>query len=139
MTPPLSTTSLKTPQTTFSRNLSMKLSLVINLLSLTHVISTQIDLSFEVTEIYRKIIHALKTDIKHTVLAVRCLQLAIKYLLFSCVISHLTKNNKSIADYTLPALCTPVTPFPPTGDVAYRQHDGEGPSHGHRQHAPRIW
>jgi len=28
--------------------------------------------------------------------------------------------NKAIVDYTSPALCTPVTPFPPIGDVAYR-------------------
>ena len=29
-------------------------------------------------------------------------------------------------------------PFPPIGDAAYRQHPGEGPSHGHRQNAPKI-
>jgi len=32
-----------------------------------------------------------------------------------------TTNNKAIVDYTLPALYTPVTPFPPIGDVAFRQ------------------
>ena len=30
-------------------------------------------------------------------------------------------------------------PFPLIGDVAYRQHAGGGPSHGHRQHTYRIW
>ena len=29
-------------------------------------------------------------------------------------------------------------PFPPTGDAAYRQHTGGGPSNGHRQHAQKI-
>jgi len=29
--------------------------------------------------------------------------------------------NKAIVDYTSPALCTPVTPIPPTGDAAYHQ------------------
>jgi len=29
-------------------------------------------------------------------------------------------GNKAIVDYTSPALCTPVTPFPPIGDAAYR-------------------
>jgi len=43
--------------------------------------------------------------------------------------------NKAIVDYTSPALCTPVTPFPPIGDAAYRQHAGGGPSRGHKQHA----
>jgi len=28
-------------------------------------------------------------------------------------------------------------PFPPTGDAAYRQHAGKGPSHGHRQYAQK--
>jgi len=46
--------------------------------------------------------------------------------------------NKAIVDYTLPALCIPVTPFPPIGDAAYRQHAGGGPSHGYRQHAKKI-
>jgi len=41
-------------------------------------------------------------------------------------------------DYTSRALCTPVTPFPQMGDAAYRQHGGEGPSHGHSQHAQTI-
>jgi len=31
------------------------------------------------------------------------------------------KNNKAIVDYTLHALCTPFTPFPPIGDAACRQ------------------
>jgi len=43
-------------------------------------------------------------------------------------------SDKAIVDYTSPALCTPVTPFPPIGDAAYRQHAGGGLSHGHRQH-----
>jgi len=36
-------------------------------------------------------------------------------------------HNKAIVDYTSPALCTPVTPFPSIGDAAYRQHAGGGP------------
>jgi len=36
-------------------------------------------------------------------------------------------------------LCTPVTPFPSIGNAAYRQRAGTGPSHGHRQHAQKIW
>jgi len=44
-------------------------------------------------------------------------------------------HNKAI---TSPALCTPVTPFPPTGDAAYRQRVGGGPSHGRGQHAQKI-
>jgi len=28
-------------------------------------------------------------------------------------------------------------PFPPTGDAAYRQRSGQGPSHGHVQHAEK--
>jgi len=48
-------------------------------------------------------------------------------------------GNKAIVDYTSPALYTPVTPFSPIGDAAYReQHSGEGPSHGHRQHVLKI-
>ena len=47
-------------------------------------------------------------------------------------------NKANDVDYTSPALCTPVTPFPPIGDAAYRQHAGGGPSHGHRQHAQII-
>ena len=43
-----------------------------------------------------------------------------------------------IVDYSSPALCTPITPFPPIGDAAYREHAGGGPSHGHRQHAQKI-
>ena len=46
-------------------------------------------------------------------------------------------RNKAIVDYTLPALCTSVTPFPPIGDAAYHQHAG-GPSHRHRQHAQKF-
>jgi len=48
------------------------------------------------------------------------------------------RRNKAIVDYTSPVLCTSVTPFPPIGDAAYRQHAGAGPSHGHRQHAQKI-
>ena len=44
-------------------------------------------------------------------------------------------HNKTMVGYTSSALCTPVIPFPPIGDTAYRQHAGGGPSHGHRQHA----
>jgi len=42
-------------------------------------------------------------------------------------------------DYISPALCIPVTPFPPIGDAACRQRAGGGPSHGHRQHAQKVW
>jgi len=49
-----------------------------------------------------------------------------------------TKTNKVIVDYTSPALCIPVSPFPPTGDAAYCQRPGRGPSHGHRLHAQII-
>jgi len=53
---------------------------------------------------------------------------------------RLIKNtNKAITDYTLPALCAPVTPFPLIDYAAYRQRAGGGPSHGHRQHAQKIW
>jgi len=45
--------------------------------------------------------------------------------------------NKAIVDYTSPALCTPVTPFPPIGDAAY-QHTRGGRSHRHRQHAQKF-
>jgi len=53
---------------------------------------------------------------------------------------RVTDYNKAIAivDYTSPALCTSVTPFPPIGDAAYRQHAGGGPSHGHGQHAQKV-
>ena len=30
-------------------------------------------------------------------------------------------------------------PLPPIGEAAYRQHAEGGPSHGHRQHAQKIW
>jgi len=51
----------------------------------------------------------------------------------------ITKDtNKAIVDYTSPALCTPVTPFQPIGDAAYRQHAEGGPSQGHRQHAQNV-
>jgi len=43
-----------------------------------------------------------------------------------------------MVDYTSPALCAPVTPFPPTGDAAYRQHAGGGTSHGYRQQAQKF-
>jgi len=46
--------------------------------------------------------------------------------------------NKTIVDYTSPALCTPVAPFPAIGDAAYRQPARGGPSHGHRQHAQKF-
>jgi len=52
--------------------------------------------------------------------------------------NHKTFANKAIVGYTSPALCTPVTPFPPIGDAAYRQPIGGGPSHGHRQHAEKF-
>jgi len=39
---------------------------------------------------------------------------------------------------TSPAVCTPVTPFPPIGDAAYRQHAGGEPSHRHRQHEQKF-
>jgi len=45
---------------------------------------------------------------------------------------------KAIVDYTSPALCTPVTPFPPIGDAAYRQLAGGGPSHRHGRHAQKL-
>jgi len=48
-------------------------------------------------------------------------------------------ENKTIVDYTSPALCTPVTPLPTTGDAAYRQRAAGMPSHGHRQHAQKNW
>jgi len=32
-------------------------------------------------------------------------------------------TNKAIVDYTSPALCIPVTHFPPIGDAAYREHN----------------
>jgi len=47
-------------------------------------------------------------------------------------------HNKAIVVYTSPALCTPVTPFPPIGDAAYRQRAGGGSSHGHRQQAKKL-
>jgi len=40
-----------------------------------------------------------------------------------------SSSNKAVVDYTSPVLCTPITPFPPIGNVVYRQHAGEGPSH----------
>jgi len=43
----------------------------------------------------------------------------------------------AIVDYTSPALCIPVSPFPPIGDAAYRQHT-DGPSHRHMQHAQKL-
>jgi len=43
-----------------------------------------------------------------------------------------------MVDYISPALCTPITPFPPIGDAAYHQHAGEEPSHGHRRHAQKF-
>jgi len=52
--------------------------------------------------------------------------------------AHIHCNtNKAIIDYTSPALCTPITPFPPIGDAAYHQH-ARGLSHGHRQHAQKF-
>jgi len=47
-------------------------------------------------------------------------------------------RNRAIVDYTSPTLCTPVTPFPTTGDAFYRQHAAGGLNHGHRQHAQKI-
>ena len=56
----------------------------------------------------------------------------------SALLRRPAKTRQSIIDYTSPALCTPVTPFPPTGDAAYHQHAGGGPSHGHRQNAQKC-
>jgi len=66
---------------------------------------------------------------------------------FTChphVYPQVQQSNR--INYTSPALCTPIIPFPPIGDAAYRQRTGEGPSHGYRQHAqknlilrPRMW
>ena len=39
---------------------------------------------------------------------------------------HTYTQNKAIVGYTSPALCTPVTPFPPIGDAAYRQGRADG-------------
>ena len=50
-------------------------------------------------------------------------------------VNEIQCENKAIVGLHSPALCTPVTPFSPIGDVAYRQHAGGGPSHGYRQHA----
>jgi len=47
---------------------------------------------------------------------------------------RLTKN-KSIVDYTSPALLHSRHPFPPIGDAAYHQHARRGSSHRYRQHA----
>jgi len=57
------------------------------------------------------------------------------------VATKLSKHaqQKAIVDYTLPALCTPITAFPPIGDSANHQHVGGGPSHEHKQHAQKIW
>ena len=58
------------------------------------------------------------------------------------MLSDRYKEYKAIVDYTsptTPTLCSRVTPFPPIGDAAYRQHARGGPSHGHRQHAENIW
>jgi len=46
----------------------------------------------------------------------------------------ITKRNNAIVDYTSPALCTPITPFPPIGDAAYRHEDRATD----RQHAQKI-
>jgi len=54
----------------------------------------------------------------------------------------ITDFNKAIVDQTSPELCTPctpVTPFSPICDAAYDQCPGGGLSHGHRQHAQKIW
>ena len=53
-------------------------------------------------------------------------------------LNYLANDNKVIVDYTSPALCTPVTPFPPIGDAAYRQHAERGSSHGHKKHAQKL-
>jgi len=49
-----------------------------------------------------------------------------------------TDTDKAILNDTSPALCTPVTTFPPIGDAAYNQRAGGGSSHGHRQHAKKL-
>jgi len=41
-------------------------------------------------------------------------------------------------NYTSPALCTLVTPFPAIGDATCRQRAGGRRSHGHRQHAQKF-
>jgi len=51
---------------------------------------------------------------------------------------HRATITKAIVDYTSPAMCTAVTRFSPTGDAAYRQRTGGGPSHGHRQHTQKF-
>ena len=51
---------------------------------------------------------------------------------------HRATITKAIVDYTSPAMCTAVTRFSPTGDAAYRQRTGGGPSHGHSQHAQKF-
>jgi len=48
--------------------------------------------------------------------------------LLTVALAIISKTNKAIIDYTLPMLCTAVTPFLPTGDVAYHQHAGGGPA-----------
>jgi len=40
-------------------------------------------------------------------------------------------------NYTSLARCTPLTPFRPISDAAYRQHAEGGPSHWHRQHTQK--
>jgi len=42
--------------------------------------------------------------------------------------------NKAIVDRAVHSRHS----LPPTGDAAYRQHAGGGPSHGHRQHARKF-
>jgi len=52
--------------------------------------------------------------------------LPVKYKLSHCFFRNKKLIfNKANVDYTSPALCTPVTLFPPTGDAAYRQHARE--------------
>jgi len=50
-------------------------------------------------------------------------------------IAYVKQGNRGLH---FAALCTPVTPFSPIGDAAYRQHTGGGPSYGHKQHAREV-
>jgi len=66
----------------------------------------------------------------------KSLKIAILYRKIKIVLN--VRPNKAIVDYTSPALCTPVMPFPPVGDTAYRQDAGGGRSHGYRQNAQKM-
>ena len=49
-----------------------------------------------------------------------------------------SKGNKAIVDYSSPALCTLITPFPSIGDAACHQHAGGRLIHRHRHHAQKF-